>query len=320
MNSFRLVLLGFLLCAGTTSAHEVRPALLQLDELSEGRWRVAFKQPQVQGRFLNLKVKSNCEAGKITPVVGRSALKESFELKCADEALRFIEIEGLDRTLVDTMVTIQKLNGKTSNHLISSSQPTLLLSNSAIPEIPVYLLLGVEHLVFGIDHVLFVLVLLYIVSGWVNLVKVITSFTLAHSITLGLSAFDILSVARAPVEAMIALSIALLAWESLRKQTGIVSTSPWLVTFIFGLLHGLGFAGALAEIGLPQASAVAALFLFNVGIELGQLSIVFVAVTSVYLLQRLNIVFPARAATLPLYIVGGVASYWFIDRAIQIVA
>jgi len=314
------VLLGILLCAGTGVAHEVRPALLKLNELSEGRWRAEFKQPQLQGRFLNLKVKSNCEARKITPVVGQSALKESFELKCADEALRFIEIEGLDRTLVDTMVSIETLNGKTNNYLISSSQPTLLLKSSAIPAIPGYLLLGVEHLVFGIDHVLFVLVLLYMVSGWINLVKVITSFTVAHSMTLGLAAFDILSVSQTPVEALIALSIVLLAWESLKGQKGIIGSNPWLVAFIFGLLHGLGFAGALAEIGLPQASTLVALFLFNVGIEVGQLSIVSMALLFVYLLQRVDIKFPTRAATLPLYIVGGVASYWFIDRAFQIVA
>ena len=252
-------------------------------------------------------------------MVGQSALKESFELKCADEVLRFIEIEGLDRTLVDTMVSIATLNGKIGNYLISSSQPTLFLRSSAIPAVPVYLLLGVEHLMFGIDHILFVLVLLYIVRGWVNLVKVITSFTVAHSMTLGLAAFDILSVAQVPVEALIALSIVLLVRESLKGQRGIIGANPWLVAFIFGLLHGLSFAGALAEIGLPQANTVVALFLFNVGIEIGQLSIVSMALLSVYLLQRANIKFPARAATVPLCIIGGVASYWFIDRAFQIV-
>ena len=320
MSSRCLVGLGILLCASAAFAHEVRPALLKLNELSEGRWQAIFKQPQLRGRFLNLKVKSNCEAGKTTLVLGQSALKEAFELKCADEVLRFIEIEGLDRTLVDTMVSIETLNGKTSNYLISSSQPTLLLKSSAIPAVPVYLLLGVEHLVFGIDHVLFVLVLLYMVSGWINLVKVITSFTVAHSMTLGLAAFDILSVSQAPVEAMIALSILLLALESLRRQTGVISVNPWLVAFIFGLLHGLGFAGALAEIGVPQASTVAALFLFNVGIEVGQLSIVSMALLSVYLLHRANIKFLTRAATVPLYIIGSLASYWFIDRAFQIMA
>ena len=130
LTSRCLVVLGIMLCASTALAHEVRPALFKLDELGEGRWQAEFKQPQVQGRFLNLKVKSNCEAGKITTVVGQSALKESFELKCADDVLRVIEIEGLERTLVDTMVSIESLNGKTSNYLISSNQPTLFLRSS----------------------------------------------------------------------------------------------------------------------------------------------------------------------------------------------
>ena len=294
MTSRLLGLLGILLCTGTAVAHEVRPALLKLNELGDGNWQAEFKQPQTQGRFLNLKVKTNCEAGITTSLVGQSVLKESLELNCGDDRLSIIEIVGLDRTMVDTMVSIETLDGKTSNYLISSNQPKLFLKSSSTPSVPAYLLLGVEHLVLGIDHVLFVLVLLYIVSGWKNLLKVVTSFTVAHSITLGLAAFDIVSVSQSPVEALIALSIVLLAWESLRGKTGMISSDPWLVAFVFGLLHGLGFAGALAEIGLPQASAVIALFLFNVGIELGQLSIVVVALFSVYLMQWFKLQLPPR--------------------------
>jgi hypothetical protein len=157
------------------------------------------------------------------------------------------------------------------------------------------------------------------VSGWKNLVKVVTSFTLAHSITLGLAAFDIVNVSQAPVEALIALSIVLLALESLRTDKGLISRNPWVVAFIFGLLHGLGFASALAEIGLPEASAVTALFLFNVGIELGQLAVVAAALGFVYLVGRSRLRFAAVATRLPIYFVGSVASYWFIDRAVQIV-
>ena len=313
-----ITVLVMLLFTTAASAHEVRPALLQLNELDGSRFQAEFKQPQVQGRFLNLKVVSNCEAGEITAVIGRSALQGSFELNCVKEPLRFIEIEGLDRTLADTMVSIETLNGKSSNYLISPSKPTLTLEGGKAPSVPVYLMLGIEHLLSGIDHVLFVLVLLYLVSGWANLVKVVTSFTLAHSITLGLAAFNIVSVSQAPVEALIALSILILAAESLRKERGLVSANPWLVAFIFGLLHGLGFAGALAEIGLPPSSTVLALFLFNVGIEVGQLIIVAIALLVAYLLQRVR--FPVRAAVLPLYIVGSVASYWFIDRAFQIMS
>ncbi len=318
MTYRRIAILTMLLFTNAASAHEVRPALLQLSELDAGRFQAKFKQPQVLGRFLNLKVRSNCEAGEITAVIGQSALQESFELNCAKEPLRFIEIEGLDRTLADTMVSIETLNGKSSNYLISPIRPTLTLGGGKAPSVPVYMLLGIEHLLSGIDHVLFVLVLLYLVSGWVNLVKVVTSFTLAHSITLGLAAFNIVSVSQAPVEALIALSILILAAESLRKERGLVSANPWMVAFIFGLLHGLGFAGALAEIGLPQSSTVLALFLFNVGIEVGQLVIVAIALLAAYLLQRVR--FPVRVAVLPLYIVGSVASYWFIDRAFQIMS
>ncbi len=314
---------GFLLIACAvfsciTSAHEVRPALLKLTKSGEGQWLAVFKQPQVQGRFLNLKVRTNCDPGEITSMISGAALQESFPLTCTDKELNFVEIDGLDSTMIDTMVTVDYGFERTSNHLISANQPTLYL-NGSVPSVPAYLLLGVEHLVFGVDHVLFVLILLYIVSGWKNLIKVVTSFTLAHSITLGLAAFDIVKVSQAPVEALIALSVVLLALESLRAKKGIISRNPWLVAFIFGLLHGLGFASALAEIGLPQSSAFAALFLFNVGIELGQLTIVAVALGFVYLVSRTQLKFTAVTARLPIYLVGSLASYWFIERAFQIV-
>jgi len=297
-------------------AHEVRPALLELNELAEGKWAVIFKQPQVQGRFLNLKVVTNCIAGEVDTVLGASALQESFELNC-EEDLTVVEIDGLDRTLIDTMVTIERLDGTRDNHLISSIRPTLQLKTGS-PAVPVFLLLGIEHLVFGVDHVLFILVLLYVVSGWLNLVKVITSFTLAHSITLGLAAFDLISVQQAPVEALIAFSIVLLAWESLRKSPGLISRWPWLVALMFGLLHGLGFAGALMDIGLPDESAIAALFLFNVGIEVGQLAIVAVALGLVALAHRTHFQVDAWSKSLPLYFAGSMASFWFIDRTMQI--
>ncbi len=325
MSRLAGMILGFLLTASTASAHEVRPALLKLTKSGEGQWLAVFKQPQVQGRFLNLKVKTNCEAGEITSAVSRSALQESFELSCIDSELNFVEIDGLDRTMIDTMVTVDSGTGKPGNHLISATQPTLYLGGS-VPSVPVYLLLGVEHLLLGIDHVLFVLLLLYIVSGWKNLLKVVTSFTLAHSITLGLSAFDIVKISQSPVEALIALSVVLLALESLTADKGVISRNPWLVAFIFGLLHGLGFASALADIGLPQASAVGALFLFNVGIELGQLAIVAAALGFIFLIKkspsrllgRTPLRISEAAVSLPIYLAGSIASYWFMERAAQI--
>jgi hypothetical protein len=297
-------------------AHEVRPALLQLTEMEGQKWAAVFKQPQVQSRYLNLKVITNCAAGDVESVLGGSALQESFVLTCS-EALNFVEIEGLGRSLIDTMVTIEMLGGQKQSHLISSIGPTLELKGEG-PAVPVFLLLGVEHLLFGVDHVLFILVLLYVVSGWVNLVKVITSFTLAHSITLGLAAFQIITIQQAPVEALIAFSIVLVAWESLRDSPGLIGHQPWLVAFMFGLLHGLGFAGALVDIGLPVESAIGALFLFNVGIEIGQLLIVALALGFVAVVQKSNIQLGVQARSLPLYFAGSIASFWFFDRTAQI--
>ena len=288
MNRCWFLVVYLAIFSSVVSGHESRPSLLKLEEKGAGDWHAVFKQPQVNGRFLNLKVETNCTSGEITSVVGVSALQESFPLNCDEAPLGLVRIVGLDRTLVDTMVTVKTATGETSNYLISSGESTLSLNEPA-PSVPAYLILGIEHLLFGIDHVLFVLVLLYIVSGWANLVKVVTSFTVAHSITLGLSAFDIITLSPPPVEALIALSIVMLARESLRSAevdttSSYILDKPWIVAFAFGLLHGLGFASALAEIGLPKVGAVLALFLFNVGIELGQLLIVAGSLTAIYIL------------------------------------
>jgi len=310
------------LIAVDASADEMRPSLLRLTQSGNQQWNLSFKQPQINGRFLNLKVKTNCVAGAVTPLVSDTALQENYALTCGPEGLSRIQIDGLERTLVDTMVTILASNGQETNHLISSSQPVLFVGESA-PAVPVYVILGVEHLIFGIDHVLFVLVLLYVVRGWKNLLKVITSFTVAHSITLGLSSLQIMTLAQAPVEALISLSIVFLAAEAIRKDKGYMTRAPWVVSALFGLLHGLGFAGALAEIGLPKESAVVALLLFNVGIEIGQLAVVAGALASVALLNRLVILDSNQALTytvmkVPLYCAGCVAGYWFVERVLTI--
>jgi hypothetical protein len=284
--------------------------------MEPGVWQATFKQPQVQGRFLNLSVKTNCETGEVSRILGTAALSESFNLQC-DAPLDYIEISGLGRTMVDTMVSLHFLRGDTENHLISARQPSLSLDqpNRALPA---YLRYGIEHLLLGFDHVFFVIILLYIVRGWAALIKVITSFTVAHSITLALASFDIVRVPQAPIEALIALSIVMFAAESLRLNKGYIAVYPWLVTFLFGLLHGLGFAGALAEIGLPEAGVSVALLMFNAGIEIGQLIIVAMALLSVFLLQRLVREIYNRAVRLPLYLMGSIASYWFVDRSLQI--
>ena len=298
------------------AAHEVRPALLSLTEQAGNQYTAVFKQPQVQGRFLNLQIETNCDAELIESRTSAAALQQKFTLNCAS-GLEQITINGLERTLIDAMITITRQDGSQQNHLVNGRNPSVSTASGAAT--PVYLTLGMEHLFFGIDHVLFVLLLLYLVKGWQNLVKVVTSFTIAHSITLALSALSIVTVAQAPVEALIALSILLLAAEALGPGDTLIHRQPWLITFVFGLLHGLGFAGALAEIGLPEGTTVMALFLFNIGIEIGQLVIIAIALALLLVIRRMTISVPQPVTHAPVYLVGGLSAYWFMERSIQVI-
>ncbi|MEJ2180131.1 MAG: HupE/UreJ family protein, partial [Gammaproteobacteria bacterium] len=179
--------------------------------------------------------------------------------------------------------------------------------------------LGVEHILLGIDHLLFVFALLLIVTGVRRLVWTITAFTIAHSITLAGATLGYVHVAQQPVEAIIALSILFLATEiihSRRGRPGYAERWPWMVAFIFGLLHGFGFAGALAEVGLPQQAIPLALVFFNVGVELGQLLFVAIVLLLGWMIHRIK-VFPLRPAEMvTTYVIGSVAAFWMIERVV----
>ena len=171
----------------------------------------------------------------------------------------------------------------------------------------------------GIDHLLFVLALLFITKGIRKLVKTITAFTVAHSITLSLSALGIVGLPGPPVEAMIALSIVFLGLELLHskeRKESLTLKSPWIVAFTFGLLHGFGFAGALSDIGLPQGEIPTALLLFNIGVELGQLVFVIVAMALLWGFRLFEITWPKKARLIPPYAIGGLASFWLIERVV----
>ena len=329
------------------SAHEIRPAYLKLTQLSPAEaerlagenedygsatqfFESSLRQPQIDGRFLGLDLASNCTATQRSASLSDEALIEIATLACGDEGLSSIEILGLDRTMIDTLVSITYLDGSVLNRLITAQESTLDLGTSTAA-LPVYLLIGFEHLVLGYDHILFVLMLLYLVSRPRQILWVVTSFTLAHSLTLALSALGIVLVAQRPIEAAIAASIVLLAYETLSmrarpaEDTPLSHRFPALVAFSFGLIHGLGFAGALSEIGLPEDSRLGALLLFNIGIELGQIAIVVAALVLLFAVRRTVFAKLAPGARrllgeLPAIAIGGVASYWFIDRALQIVA
>ena len=311
------LLFALLLCAMSSNAlaHEMRPAFLKLTELpgtdSSTRFEASFRQPQINGRFLGLNLATNCLATNVSVSVSEGALTEVFELECGSDSLTRIEIIGLDRTLIDTLVSLSWLDGTTVDRLITGQQASLDLS-SELPGLPIYLSIGVKHLLLGYDHILFLLMLLYLVRSPSAILKVVTSFTVAHSFTLALSAFDILRLSQTPVEAIISSSIVLLAYENLRKKPSVSHSYPVFIAFSFGLLHGLGFAGALAEIGLPEGNRLAALLFFNLGIEIGQLLIVAVVLL---LVAGLRLKFNRLNYKLPIYLTGGIASYWFLQRS-----
>ncbi len=307
------------------AAHETRPAYLEIQQVSEDIYDFTFRQPQIGGRFLGLTVVSACdvqgeEAHQVTP----STLESSWRADCQGLSIEDarLGIAGLDRTLIDTLVHLSFLNGNTMDRILTPRawrfEPA---ATHAIDFLPAYFILGLEHLLLGLDHLAFLLVLLYLIRNYKTLIIAVTSFTVAHSITLGLAAFELLKVPQKPVEAVIALSILVVAWEVTRAhrqpdKRPLILVYPWCLTFVFGLLHGLGFASALAEIGLPEDSSLWALALFNLGIEAGQLLVILALLLSVALLRfagspQLRY---AWLHQIPVYVIGGLAGYWFIDR------
>ena len=246
-------------------------------------------------------------------------------LHCGGKGLQGrLAIEGVGKSYSAALVKVFWLDGQSSVYTFTAAQPAAQLYGSAddrrgMGEIArAYSVLGIEHILTGFDHLMFVLALLFLVGFNRRLLFTITAFTLAHSLTLALSALGWLILRPPPVEATIALSIVLVAGEALHQRATLSRRWPALVAFLFGLVHGLGFAGALKEIGLPQSHLPVALLTFNVGVELGQLLAVGVA----YLIYKALVPWPkfAMARTPALYAIGSVAAYWSIDRIVSILA
>ncbi|MGB8169965.1 MAG: HupE/UreJ family protein [Chthoniobacteraceae bacterium] len=229
-----------------------------------------------------------------------------------------VTVHGLQTTMTDALVRIAFADGRVVSRLLRPTAPSFVFGKEdAGPAVGGYLLLGVEHILFGIDHLLFVLALVLIVRGVGLLVKTITAFTIAHSITLALATLGFVHVPSAPVEAVIALSIVFVAAEILRSrrgQRGLTERAPWLVAFTFGLLHGFGFAGALAQVGLPPHDIPLALLFFNLGVEAGQLAFVGAVLAVIALIRRSHFSFPRWAQLAPPYAIGSVAMFWVIQR------
>ncbi len=275
-----LASVGFLTVAAgrpqNAQAHEVRPGYLELSALGADVWNVLFKVPAKGDRRLALYVRlpEGCEATEALARLVAAAHVERWRVTCSDGLVdHSITIEGLAATRTDVLARVRHVDGTTQTVRLTPSHPDFKVASSPSPlEVATtYLGLGVEHILAGPDHLLFVLALLFLVRGLRKLVGAITAFTAAHSLTLAAATLGWLRVPSAPVEAAIALSIVLVAVEILRDPGGLAERKPWLVTFAFGLLHGLGFASSLSDVGLPAHAIPVALGFFNIGVEAGQL-------------------------------------------------
>ena len=319
-----------LVCAGALG-HEIRPAYLRIDAVSEEHYDAVWKAPYVAGLELPLApmFPQHCVASDVgfnAPLT--DALVQRFKLHCPN-GLRggTVGVQGLSGPSTDAMLHITLADGTALSGVLRPSDPALTIDDAAPPPVLGYFRLGVDHLLFGFDHILFVLALLYFINhptAWARalaLAKAVTAFTVAHSITLGLSTLDLMRLPQAPVEAVIALSILFLAVERLRgTEDSLTTNHTWIVAFAFGLLHGFGFAGALADIGLPRQNFALALLLFNVGVEVGQLVVVAAALAFVWLLAQTRLTLPRPVVHTPLAITGCLAAYWFVARTAAIVS
>lgn len=316
-----------LICAQAT-AHEIRPAYLQITEKSSHEWSVFWKQPTMGEYSLRLKpVLGNWLVDSVgLTYFSENYLTRRWEVHAGTDSLngQKITIEGLNATMTDVLVEVHFMNGETITRLLKPVAPDFIILRSQHGSAPIaaYLQLGITHILFGVDHLLFVLGLLLLVNGTRRLIKTITAFTIAHSITLALATLHLVNVQQSAAEATIALSIVFLALELVRHyqgRDGLTYQYPWVVAFVFGLLHGFGFAGALNEVGLPAASIPMALFLFNAGVEIGQLLFVFVALGLIWLLKKWGPVFPAWTRYLTPYFIGGLAAFWLVQRVVLII-
>jgi hydrogenase/urease accessory protein HupE len=248
-----------------------------------------------------------------------------WKVDCGQEGIEgaTVRIEGLKATMVDTLVRLELLNGSVISQILRPDSPEFVVgTRGGTVALAGYIHLGIEHILLGIDHLLFVLGLLLIVHGKWLLVKTITAFTVAHSITLALATLDVVNLPSAPVEAVIALSIVFLATELARKDGESLDLTfrfPWIVAFVFGLLHGFGFAGALREVGLPQTDIPLALLLFNVGVEIGQLIFVGMFFVLGWVACRVLKELPSWLTHASAYGIGAISSYWLIERIVAMV-
>lgn len=300
----------------------IDPAILR--ERTPGQYMLnARVPPRLQSRIAAPILPERCRFA-VGPVGTASEAGIVYEFSCAP-ALTSHDVIQLPWSREGVLLTVERGDGSGATRLVAGDGGKMdialgdfLASSAGFPDAARrYTLLGVFHILEGFDHLAFVLALMIVVGGGWRLIRTITAFTLAHSLTLGFAILGYLSVPPAPVEAAIALSIVFVCAEIIHAsqgRRGLTYAYPWIVSFTFGLLHGFGFAGALSDIGLPASDVPVALLFFNIGVELGQLLFVAVVFAILAVLTRLKLEIPQALRLVPVYIIGAVSAFWFLQR------
>ncbi len=322
----QILLLGILASVSAEVwAHPLAPALLDIRESEGGRTDVSWKRSllRIPGSNVEPVLPSSCRA--LTPptlIEGTNSVTTRWSVSCEPRSLvgQRIGVAGLARAKIDALLRISLADGRVVQRVLRASEPfvTVPQRDGRFDVTRAYLGLGAEHILTGLDHLLFVFGLLLLVGGARLLVWTITAFTVGHSITLSLAILGFVDFPVRPIELAIALSVFVLAVELARVETGaptLMRRFPWGMALLFGLLHGLGFAGALREVGLPAAEIPLTLLSFNVGIELGQLMFVFAILAARSLLRVQLSQLPRWTEPLPIYAMGSLAAFWCFERS-----
>lgn len=306
-------------------ADELRPGYLQMTEAAPGQWRLAWKEPFTAPPLESPpppNLPANCRyAGEIEQGLAGLAIVGAAEARCEGSVGGGeIGMPGLVGQS-DMLLRVAPLGQPVQALRLTAAEPsaTIAAQPDRMQVLRSYFVIGVEHILLGWDHLLFVIALVLLLRRWKPVVLAATAFTVAHSITLAGASLGLLGMPQRPVEALIALSIVFLALEIVRLRAGRTSWTlrfPWAIAFAFGLLHGFGFAGALASIGLPEGEIVAALLAFNLGVEAGQLLVVAAALALLAAVERLAQPVLAPALRVAAYGIGITGSYWLIDRVV----
>lgn len=315
--------LALLLALPGAWAHPLRTGYLELQQTAPDSYQVLWAMPAVAGEWpaVALDFAQRCEAPALPPASYKGGqVVRTWSLRCPGGIGGTpLTARGLAAAQMDILVRVVEGEAAVATGRLAPMAPTLLVPAEPGPadHAWTYLRLGVEHILLGVDHLLFVTALMLLVDRPRRLIVTITAFTLAHSLTLGLAVVDVVRLPGPPVEALIAISIALAAAAGLRQRSNLVASArqrPWRLAFVFGLLHGLGFAGALGEIGLPAGAVPLALLFFNLGVELGQLAFVAALLAVAAGWRRLALPRKAWLGALVPYAIGSVAMFWTIER------